>query len=101
MNVKSSLDYQCGDGWRNLIDTALDQIRATDNKIRIEQVKEKFGGLRIYYGPHNERADQIVELTREIAAQTCENCGSGDARTQPINGWWLTLCPKCVSIRKK
>jgi NMD protein affecting ribosome stability and mRNA decay len=99
MTVKDSTDYECGDGWRNLVDTAIDQIRATDQKIRIDQVKQKMGGLKIHYHPHNEVADNIVEITEEIASQTCEQCGAA-ARTQKVQGWWETLCAQCVSIMK-
>lgn len=96
----NDIDYECGDGWRNLIDAALDQIRATDHRIQITQVKSRKGGLRIHYGPHNERADFIVKIAEEIASQTCEICGSGNARTQPVKHLWKTLCAKCVSMEK-
>lgn len=101
MTVRNSTDYECGDGWRNLVDTAIDQIRSTDHKIQITEVKEKFGDLSLHYRPRNEMADHIVSLSCEIASQTCELCGSADARKQPVRHLLKTLCAKCVSIEKK
>lgn len=100
MTVKNSIDYQCGDGWRNLVDTAIDQIRATDNRIQILEVKEKFGDLSLHYRPRNDKADYIVRLTGEIASQTCESCGSTNARKQTVRHLLKTACAKCVSIKK-
>lgn len=101
MTVRNSIDYECGDGWRNLIDTAIDQITSTDHRIQIDQVKEKFGTLRIYYHPHNDRADAILKITEQIASETCEVCGASAARNQPVFGWWKTLCVGCVKTQKK
>lgn len=46
--------FSCGDGWYKILAelfTELDQI--APNKITLDQVKEKFGGLRIYYTYHD------------------------------------------------
>ncbi len=44
----------CGDGWFSLIDDMCRQITTmtekTDTEVIAHQVKEKFGGLRFYYG---------------------------------------------------
>lgn len=101
MTVKDSTQYACGDGWRNLIDTAIDQIKFTDYRIVIDRVNEDRGGLKIQYHPHNVHADSIIKLVERIASETCENCGEHPARRQLIRGWWKTFCAKCVSIEKK
>lgn len=92
--------YECGDGWRNLIDVTIDQVVASDPKIQIKQVKEKFGGLRIYYSPHNNKADYVIRLAEEIAAKSCMSCGK-DARIQKLNGSLVLLCASCYSVKKK
>lgn len=46
--------FSCGDGWYKLLDelfTKIDQI--APNKVTLDQVKEKFGGLRVYYTYHD------------------------------------------------
>ena len=45
---------ECGDGWYNLLDKLCEDITTLigdkDIKVTAHQVKEKFGGLRFYYG---------------------------------------------------
>lgn len=101
MTVRDSTQYTCGDGWRNLIDTAIDQIKFTDHRIVIDEVIERRGGLKINYHPRNAHADSIITLAERIAAETCENCGGHPARSQLVKGWWKTYCAACVSIEKK
>lgn len=46
--------FSCGDGWYKILAelfTKIDQI--APNKVTLDQVKEKFGGLRIYYTYHD------------------------------------------------
>lgn len=64
----------------------------------VDQVKEKFGGLR-YYCPGNDRIDHLVDLAERAADSTCENCGEyGKARD---GGWIRTLCDKCHGQKEK
>lgn len=97
----NSEEYECGDGWRNLIDTTIDMIQATDRRIVIDQVKEKMGGLRIYYHPVNADADRIIEYAEAIAAETCELCGNTVARNQKVFGYWKTMCAHCIGVAKR
>ena len=54
------------------------------------QIKEKFGGLRIYATVFKDSQSECISLTEEIASGTCEDCG---ARGTLRHGNWLrTLC---------
>lgn len=54
------------------------------------QIKEKFGGLRIYATVFKDSQSECISLTEEIASVTCEDCG---ARGTLRSGNWLrTLC---------
>jgi hypothetical protein len=59
-------------------------------KVKVLQIKEKFGGLRFYYNGGDEFIDGAVRLAELISYKTCETCGNpGSART---GGWVKTLC---------
>jgi hypothetical protein len=60
--------------------------------IRVEQIKEKFGGLRFYYQGGDDYISGMVTMAESWAGRTCETCGEkGDHRT---GGWIRTLCDK-------
>ncbi len=61
--------------------------------IKIEQIKEKFAELRIYYTCLNSRAcDRIngmIDLAERVCGRTCQVSGAdGKLRT---NGWYVVL----------
>jgi hypothetical protein len=51
--------FECGDGWNNLIHSLCQTINSLikDKNIKViaHQVKEKFGGLRFYYGVESKQ----------------------------------------------
>lgn len=60
------------------------------NWIHIEQIKEKFGGLRFYYDGGDERISGMEAMAESWAAHTCETCGNKGERRS--GGWVRTLC---------
>lgn len=59
-------------------------------QIKVQQVKEKFGGLRFYYDQGNEYISGLVSMAEAMSYVTCEVCGdSGKVRK---NGYFRTLC---------
>jgi hypothetical protein len=60
------------------------------NWIEVQQIKEKFGGLRFYYDGGDERISGLVDMAETWANHTCETCGNkGQKRS---GGWVRTLC---------
>lgn len=60
----------------------------------MHQIKEKFGGLRFYYGLDEVGSDpgvaDLIERAEQIAARICELCRApGRSRG---GGWIKTLC---------
>ena len=83
---------ECGEGWRQLIDPLLLELDRRGGEIY--QIKEKFGGLRFYYGNSNQDEGfyQQVCKAEELSYKTCEECGEpGKLRG---GGWVKTLCDK-------
>ena len=58
--------------------------------VHIEQIKEKFGGLRFYYYGGDEQIHGMVRMAELWAGHTCEKCGNKGERRQ--GGWIRTLC---------
>lgn len=61
------------------------------------QLKEKFGGLRIYWecDPFDDRAEIVgaVSMAESMSYRICEKCGfPGD--TKEIGNWMKTLCER-------
>jgi len=60
------------------------------------QVKEKFGGLRFYYGGGDKTIQGMVYLAESMSYRICEECG---VMTELVNrnagGWIRTTCPMC------
>lgn len=78
----------------------------TDNhsKIRVLQIKEKFGGLRVYVDTHQLTGEQQVRVVEAIdraekkSFRTCEKCGARAVETRGKKGdkfsRSVTLCPE-------
>lgn len=99
-----------GPGWFEIIKSACEKIAKVIEKhpeqsgFRFAQIKEKFGGLRLYYSGTFPSAgkleiDEILESAEQEAYKTCEECGAKDDVTTDGPGWILTLCCKCRKDR--
>ena len=94
--------FECGPGWHPLIMGALAEIEALGiPNLEVLQVKEKFGGLRIYLSVHSEEADAIITAAEQEAHKTCEDCGSKENVELRGGGWLHTVCHPCEEKRKK
>jgi hypothetical protein len=92
-----------GEGWMPIVRNLDKQLSAIDPYYTIEQVKEKFGGLRFYFTTDlNERHEEMFDFVwagERLSFRTCENCGSTEnVRTQNLRYWKKTLCKKCEEL---
>jgi hypothetical protein len=84
---------QHGEGWEALVAPLI--AKANELDATVDQVKEKFGGLRFYYTPAYDTDDtelaDMVDAAEAASKRTCELCGApGVTMTK---GYWLkTLC---------
>jgi hypothetical protein len=93
----------CGDGWRDLVETAVGRIAtavaaAPSGSVGIDQVKEKFGALRLYWHGRNNlpeetcaAVEEAIYLAEARSACTCETCGA-EGRLFKHGGQLLTAC---------
>jgi hypothetical protein len=59
-------------------------------QVVVEQIKEKFGGLRFYYQGGDEQVHGMVRMAEAWADVACEECGGIGKRRG--GGWVRTLC---------
>ena len=89
-------DYSLPEGWFCILDDFLfELIKLGEKDFKISQVKEKFGELRIYGGPHNEYIAELIEQATKRSANTCQECGQS-GYTRDIGGWLKTVCENHV-----
>ena len=67
--------------------------------MRITQIKEKFGDLRVFLAGANDAAFDLVHEAEDQSSTTCEWCGAPGQKRQ--DGWILTLCEICHAKRRK
>jgi hypothetical protein len=92
-----------GDGWRDLVETAIDRIATAvaavpGGSLKIGQIKQKFGTLRLYLDKRQgfpdaacAAIDEAICLAEARSACTCETCGA-EGRLYDMNGYVLTAC---------
>ena len=92
----------CDKGWYSIIVDIDRRLCELDPLYSLQQVKEKFGGLRYYFEPTDATDHETLEKMHEIvrdaearAGQTCEYCGTTEQVALRKHGWWKTLCDKC------
>jgi hypothetical protein len=92
--------FQHGDGWFDLLwrlcerlePVVADAEKETRRPFEVLQVKEKFGGLRLYANYNNDSISTLIEAAVVESFYTCEVCGQpGKCR---VGGWIQTLCDR-------
>lgn len=92
--------FAVGAGWYPILEALCANIQHyTDWKNRekevvpqvvVEQIKEKFGGLRFYYQGGDAEISGMVRMAEAWADVACEECGGIGKRRS--GGWIRTLC---------
>ena len=61
--------------------------------VKFDQIKEKFGGLVIYFSGGDDYVEGVVGMAAEYSYKVCEVCGNSGKPNK--NGWITTLCDSC------
>lgn len=82
-----------GDGWYELLWKLCMDIEATNppEDFKFEQIKEKFGQLRIYTWGDTEEIEQLILKAEDDSARICEHCGMPGEIVNK-NGWLFAAC---------
>jgi hypothetical protein len=105
---------ECGNGWYDIISSVCWMIKGHEDNIvwqtkykqktepdyqsdyfpvKFDQVKEKYGGLRLYFSGGDEYVEGLVSMAEAISYKICEVCGNKGKSNE--NGWISTLCDGC------
>lgn len=95
--------FYVGEGWWPIIKELCSNIESIlselpEKKFCVEQVKEKFGGLRFYVthikdSEANEKIDSLIKEAESKCYKICEECGN--AGTIRGKGWVKVRCDCC------
>ena len=94
-----SWGLECGPGWYSIIESVCGLIQQhEENKkddstyfpVKFDQVKEKYGGLRIYFSGGDEYVEGIINMAEAVSYNTCEVCGNSGRPNEA--GWISTRC---------
>jgi len=81
-----------GKGWLPIVIRLNEALGRIYPDYKIDQIKEKFGGLRYYVSGAGQEAHDVIAAAEEEAARTCDICGEpGELRR---GGWLVTRCDK-------
>ena len=110
---------ECNDGWKEILSSLCFMIAQHERNIegnnkylisqnrepveyepvKFTQIKEKFGGLRVYYYGGNEYVRGLVGMAECWSYNTCEKCGEKGSKRG--KGWITVLCDKCDNKGKR
>ena len=87
--------FEIPNGWDWVVEKYLEKTQwdITHNKLNISivQIKEKFGGLRVYLNDVPENSYHFIEQAERYSHEICEVCGEPGEQHR-ISGWVFTLC---------
>ncbi len=100
---ESCMAWGCeiGDGWYNLLYKLCEDLMKTPGaeNLKFDQIKEKFGMLRVYYSGGGSEAGDLVDNAEIEADKVCSYCGSREHRRENCEG--QTPNPPVISSKKK
>lgn len=86
-----------GPGWHPMLKAVIAACIRNTPALLFGQIKEKFGGLRIYTDTSTQRIDSLIAAAETLSFVICAQCGApGRSR---LGGWTNTLCEEhaCAS----
>ena len=88
-----------GPGWAALLTALHGDLTAVLPSYSVGQVKEKFGGLRVYLDAYTSDAQGLVYKYETLSFSVCEACGKAGetfgGETKGSHGWIKTYCAPC------
>ena len=98
-------------GWRAItlaLDDAINKLidKGTVKNFTVEELKEKYGQIRLYYDATTDSKEAYDELENVIddysyiSSYTCASCGAFPVG-QLKHGWILPICRKCYETNEQ
>ena len=102
--------HSVGAGWWDVVEETHQKLLALDSGYQIDQIKQKFGGLRYYFSPSqfddglvDEAMNKVVAEAEKKCSKLCEACGKPGRIRGADSGysWWQTVCDECAEETRK
>ena len=101
-NTCMSRGCEFADGWYRLLERLCEELEpVAPPEFRFDQVKEKFGQMRVYTSGGNEETERLIEKALEESLRVCEVCGATEGVTTEWAEWLRTLCRSCLVCRRR
>lgn len=96
--------FECGVGWYDILEDFFKMLTNQKLKVKMSQIKEKYGALRIYIEGTTNTAEynilkELVNETELKSIETCEFCGK-KGKIRNDNGWYRCRCKHCAIVQK-
>ena len=106
-NLNNYKDFELtyAKGWKYLYKPILAKIdeinenRNDKNKVVLLQIKEKFGGLRIYVNNGTEELKKMILEAEKQSYNVCDECGTTENVGIASAGYLKTKCFNCAEKR--
>ena len=83
-----------GEQWAAEVQEAINKIPENErNKIRIMDLKEKYGQFRQYFSRYTDELDEIISKYERLSERICIHCGA--PATKMSQGWISPYCDPC------
>jgi hypothetical protein len=112
LNSAMGFGFECGDGWFFLLHDLFKRIEEhfkgdIPESFYVTQVKEKFGGLRVYISSAPREVHDMIWEAELRSFFVCEDCGAVNDYVKGVSktyksfyrdklGWISTLCNRCL-----
>lgn len=83
-------------GWISLVRLCFTELLDAKWDRELDQIKIKFGGLRVYLTRYTPKWSDIVLEYEKLSLQTCEDCGDAGQVVKRYSTW-RTLCDTCAA----
>lgn len=91
-SITNPKSFGVNSGWYGLLQNLIQELIVAGWDKKLNQSKEKFGGLCFYVENYNTEIREIINKYERMSHIICEDCGEPGKLVQ--TGWWRTLCEK-------
>lgn len=87
----ASVKINCGDGWTALLANMLLILKQSQSPVKIFNIIEYYGLLRVNYENGDYFSRQVIELAQNSSRRICSVCGRR-GRIEDVEGWFHVIC---------
>ncbi len=106
--LATSYGFETPQGWLPLLEEFLEKAINFEGWFKIVQIKEKFGGLRIYIDTEDDIPNEIRTMIEGLiseaefkANRSCHDCGCSIDRDSAKKYKFYVLCDSCAAMKNE